>query len=115
MSEQRDREHRRDNAAVDTSTEDKVRELAALLERARPMPLMRNRVRVDKRDAEALIIAIQQTLSGGPEDAMTAAADGIRDALRRASPVPLTDQVRIVPTEARALAHALLVAAELTT
>jgi hypothetical protein len=115
LNDQRDREAQAENATVNTSTEDKIRELAALLEQARPMPLMRNRVRIGNREAEALIAAIQQTRSGGSEDAVPASTDSIRDALHQAFPVPLTDQVRIAPTEARALAHALLVAAGLTT
>ena len=100
---------------MDTATEVKVRQLAALLEQARPIPLMRKRVRVDRRDVETLIDAIQQRRSSDPEDAMTAATNNVRDALQQAFPVPLTDQVRIAATEARALAHALLAAARLTT
>ena len=78
------------------------------------MPLTRNRVRVDKRDAEALIDAIQQADHGDdPDDAVSAAAENVRVALRASYPVPLTYQVRIAPTEARALACALLSAAGL--
>jgi hypothetical protein len=77
------------------------------------MLFMRNRVRVDRQDADTLIDAIQQARSGGQDDPVIAAAENIRVALRASYPVPLTYQVRIDPTEAQALARALLSAAGL--
>ena len=78
------------------------------------MPLMRNRVRVDRQDAEALIDAIQQAHAETRGDAVTAATETIRVALRDSFPVPLTDQVRIDPARALALAQALRSAAGLS-
>jgi hypothetical protein len=99
---------------VESSTADQVRRLAALLEDARPMPFMRNRVRVDKQDAEALIDAIEQApRRGDQDDAVIAAAENVRVALRASYPVPFTYEVRIAPTEAQALARGLLSAARL--
>jgi hypothetical protein len=68
------------------------------------MPLMRNRVRVDRRDAEALIDAIQHAHASDQAGAVTVATENIRVALRDSFPVPLTDQVRVDPAHALALA-----------
>jgi hypothetical protein len=74
-------------------------QLVRLLDGARPMPLMRNRVRVDKADASALLEII---LTPGREDHsqegdadLIAAALRVREVIRDAYPVPLTDQVRL--------------------
>lgn len=99
---------------MDNSINDHIRHLAALLEQARPMPLMPNRVRVDRQDAEALIDAIQQAHAGNRGDPVTAATEEIRVVLRDSFPVPLTNQVRIEPAQARALAQALRSAARLS-
>jgi hypothetical protein len=99
---------------VDNSIDDDIQRLAALLEQARPMPLMRNRVRVDRKDAEALIDAIQQAHAGNRGEAVTAATTKIRVALGDSFPVPLTDQVRIDRAQALALAQALRSAAGLS-
>lgn len=77
-------------------------QLARLLDRARPMRLMRNRVRVDKADAAALVEIIPKP--GHDDDRsqdrnadLTAAAVRVREVLDSAYPVPLTDHVRLDP------------------
>jgi len=90
--------------------------LVDLLERARPMPLMPSRVRVDKDDVDELV----KRISGGPDvfgrgpggdtvaDAdLVRAAEAVQDAVRHAKQVPLTDQVRLPRDRAKALADAL--------
>jgi hypothetical protein len=86
-------------------------ELIRLLDEARPMPLMRDRVRVDREDAEARI----ELIIRGPADEtdpLTNAAVAVSDALKKAPPVPLTYQVRIAPHHAQQLAAALRSAPE---
>jgi hypothetical protein len=86
-------------------------QLVRILDGACPMPLMRNRVRVDKVDAVALLEIV---LTPGRDDQgqennddLIAAALRVRDVLRAAYPVPLTDQVRLSLGLVRELADAL--------
>jgi hypothetical protein len=99
---------------------DAVHHLVELLEGARPVPFMRNRVRVDRRDAIDLIDAIvkanpYETLVGPNEDnaELAGAVEEVRRALARAYPIPLTDQVRLLPERTQELARALREAARL--
>jgi hypothetical protein len=75
-------------------------------------PCARNRVRVDRQDAEKLIDAIQQADGRDQQrGAVSTAAEDVRAALGASHPVPLTYQVRIAASEAQALAQRLLSAA----
>ena len=80
------------------------------------MPLMPSRVRVDKADVYELV----KRISAGPDvfgrgpggdtgvDAnVVRAAGAVRDAVRHAKQVPLTDQVRLPRDLAKALADAV--------
>jgi hypothetical protein len=78
--------------------------LASLLEAARPMPLTRSQVRVDKRAVYRLVAelrpAVRAEETAGRIKAAVAfsilsAADDVHDAVFNARPVPLTDQVRL--------------------
>jgi hypothetical protein len=86
-----------------------IARLAELLEGARPMPLMRNRVRVDKQDADALIDSI--VAGGGNQAGLVASAGEVRRALKAAPLVPFTNQVRLSSEMAHELARALRSAA----
>lgn len=86
-------------------------ELIRLLDKAPPMPLLRDRVRVDREDAEALIELIIRA-PAGETDPLTRAAVGVRNALKDAPTVPFTYQVRISPYQAQQLATALRSAPE---
>ena len=86
--------------------------LAELLENAPRVPLLRNRVRVDKVQALQLVDAIADE-AGSPADASSATSDllatvaSVRDAVRTAYPIPLTDQVRLPAERATGLAAEL--------
>src|SRR4051812_7710399 len=97
-----------------------ARQLVELFEQARPLPLMRELVRIDKRDADDLAAAIE----AGVRDAVDRGTLGkeagytvlsvtaqIREVLRNAPPVPLTDQVRVSRSRAHDLVRALLAVA----
>lgn len=75
------------------------------------MPLVRDRVRVDREDAEALIELIIRA-PAEETDPLTRAAVAVRDALKKAPSVPFTYQVRIAPHQAQQLAAALRSAPE---
>jgi hypothetical protein len=104
-----------DNRGMDPATEAAGR-LAELLERARPMPLMRGRVRVDKREVYRLVDAIVASVPGpltdrsfdsGAGSDVLAVAEDVREALRHAYPVPLTDEIRLPAQYAAELARRL--------
>jgi hypothetical protein len=93
--------------------------LADLLERAPAMPLMRERVRVDKRDAYDLATVLGAEVRDAVDNGRLgkdAAYDVLsltmqmQEELRNAHPVPLTDQVRVPRSRASDLAQALRVA-----
>jgi hypothetical protein len=93
-----------------------VKQLAELFEHARPIPLMRERVRIDKRDADDLAAAIdgevRDAVDRGTLDKeagynVLSATTQMREVLRNAYPVPLTDQVRIPRSQAADLGRAL--------
>lgn len=75
------------------------------------MPLMRNRVRVDRADATALVAIIlkppHDDCSQETDTELIAAALRVREVLERAYPVPLTDQVRLDPGLVRELSDRL--------
>jgi hypothetical protein len=96
-------------------------ELANLLDHARPVPLLRDRVRVDKHDilmrVNRLATAVQvEVANHGLErtvgSGLVVAADNLRDEARHAYPIPLTDQVRLPRARAAELASALRSAAQ---
>jgi hypothetical protein len=80
------------------------------------MTLMRNRVRVDKADADALLSIILTPGRGDgigvPNAGLDTAAVRLRAALQDAYPVPLTDQVRLPQALVRELIDALRAAAD---
>jgi hypothetical protein len=78
--------------------------LASLLEAARPIPLTRSEVRLDKRAVYGLVAeprtAVRAEEAAGRIEAADAfrilsASDDVHDAVFNARPVPLTDQVRL--------------------
>jgi hypothetical protein len=79
------------------------------------MPLMRNRVRVDKSDADALLAVVLTPHHGDGVRVANAdldtAATRLHAALQDAYPVPLTDQVRLPRALVRELVDALRAAA----
>jgi hypothetical protein len=97
-------------------------ELANLLDAAHPLPLVRDRVRVDRREIDhrvrRLTKAVEVEVAGFGLDTtvasdLTRAAAGVRDAISDANPIPLTDQVRLPRARAAAAAAALRTAAAL--
>src|SRR3954447_8725366 len=97
-----------------------LNQLAELFDHARPMPLMRDRVRIDKRDTDALAAAIDGEIRDAVERGTLSREAGynvlsvttrVRKDLRNAYPVPLTDQVRISRSQAAELGRALRAAA----
>lgn len=84
------------------------------------MPFMRDRVRVDRRDAIDLIDAIvkanpYETRAGPNADNtdLLGVVEEVRRALAGAYPIPLTDQVRLPPETTQQLARSLREAARL--
>ena len=80
------------------------------------MPLLRGRVRVDKRDVYSLIDTVLDRAHGGREGHQSksvlspdllAAVESVRESIRNAYPVPLTDQVRLPISKTSELARAL--------
>ena len=78
--------------------------LASLLEAARPIPLTRSEIRVDKRAVYGLVAELRaavraEEVAGRIKAAdafrILSAADDVHDAVFNARPVPLTDQVRL--------------------
>ncbi|MEA2217384.1 MAG: hypothetical protein QOJ35_10 [Solirubrobacteraceae bacterium] len=80
------------------------------------MPFMRGRVRVDKRDADDLAAALDVKVRNAVDHGRLGTDAGyhvlsvttqMREDLRNAYPVPLTDQVRVQRSRAIDLAQAL--------
>jgi hypothetical protein len=97
-------------------------ELANLLDSARPVPLLRDRVRVDKseivRRTDRLTKAVRvEVADHGLDEAvgvdLLQAADDLRYAASHAYLIPLTDQVRLPRARASEVATALRAAARL--
>jgi hypothetical protein len=94
------------------SSESPITRLARVFETARPVPLMRQQIRVDRAEVMKLADSIAcpssawtgRQPSGSDTSAVTAAAvDAVRDAVQRAHRIPFTDQVRLPAHEAAAL------------
>ena len=90
--------------------------LASLLEAARPIPLTRSEVRVDRRAVYGLVgelrAAVRAEEAAGLIEAADAfrvlsAADDVHDVVFNARPVPLTDQVRLARERVNELALVL--------
>jgi hypothetical protein len=97
-------------------------ELANLLDTARPVPLLRDCVRVDKHEIDdrldRLARAVQVEIADhGLDEAVASdivrAADDLRYAATHAYPIPLTDQIRLPRARASNAARALRAAATL--
>jgi hypothetical protein len=93
---------------------DAVAMLVELLDRPKPMPVLHDRVRVDKQDAERLIERILRGAQGadGASADISEAALSVREELRDAKPVPLTYQVRLRTAACRDLADLMRRAAQ---
>jgi len=96
-------------------------ELATLLDRARPVPLLGDRVRVDRREIDRRVARLTKAVEvevadHGLDRAVGAdlvnAADDLRSAASHAHPIPLTDQVRLPRSRASELAGALRAVAQ---
>jgi hypothetical protein len=96
--------------------------LADLLENARPVPLLRDRVRVDRREVYRLVETVNESMRSEVADHqldkaaaydLMQATNDLREAVTTAYPVPLTDQVRLPRGRAIELAWALRAAARL--
>jgi hypothetical protein len=96
--------------------------LAELFENARRVPLLRDRVRVDKREVYRLVESIQEAVRAEAGDSRldsTAGSDlhrattDVQEAVKDAYPVPFTDQVRLPSERVTELANALRAAARL--
>jgi hypothetical protein len=104
------------------SSGDVARELVDLLEGAKPVPLLRAQIRIDKREVYRLVEVLRKTLTDEQAnrsvDDRTAfelltAAEGLREAAYNAYPVPLTDQVRLHRDRAANFSAAIRKAARL--
>jgi hypothetical protein len=90
-------------------------QLAGILERAQPMPLMRNSVCIDRVDVLRIVgeMRSEPELPGfgrqgtGADAALLAAARALEKAVRRGHQVPFTDQVRLPRRRVARLAVAL--------
>ena len=91
-------------------------ELADLLDDARRVPLLRDRVRVDRRELDRrldqLITAVRAEVADHRLDKtagfdLLQAAEDVRDARMHAYPIPLTDEVRLPRARAAEMAAAL--------
>jgi hypothetical protein len=90
--------------------------LADLLDNARPVPLLRDRVRVDRREIDRrldeLVNAVRAEVADhsldktAGFDLLQTAAD-VRDARMHAYPIPLTDQIRLPRARAAEMAASL--------
>jgi hypothetical protein len=105
------------SVGLNEQTSELVKRLAALFENARRVPLLRDRVRVDKHDALKLIDALsqrsQQELTTTPASTdLTTVLSELREMLKRAYPIPFTEQVRIPTERANAAAASLHAIAE---
>jgi hypothetical protein len=108
------RSTRRTSPAVDWRLS--ATQLADLLEHAPAMPFMRERVRVGKSDADDLASVLDAEVRDAVDDGrldkdagydVLSVTTRMREDLRNAHPVPLTDQVRVARSEAIDLARAL--------
>jgi hypothetical protein len=90
--------------------------LVHLLEGSRPLPLLRSQVRVKKTEVYELVAAMRSALvreERGVErvprvpNSLLDAAEAVEDAVYRAPPVPLTDDVRLPDERIHELARAL--------
>jgi hypothetical protein len=97
-------------------------ELANLLDTARPVPLLRDCVRVDRHEIDDRIdrltraVRVEIADHGLDEEVgsdIVHAADDLRYATSHAYPVPLTDQIRLPRARASSVARALRAAASL--
>ena len=90
-------------------------ELAGILERARPMPLMPNRVCLDRIDVQRIVgnMRSESELPGSgrvepaADGGLLRAAQAVEKAVRRGHQVPFTDQVRLSRKRVTELAAAL--------
>jgi hypothetical protein len=91
-------------------------ELANLLDAARPVPLLRDRVRLGRREVDdridqlAKAVRVEVSDHGLDETVgfdLLRAADDLRYAARRAHPIPLSGQVRLPRERASQVATAL--------
>jgi hypothetical protein len=95
-----------------------VLRLVALLENAPRVPLLRGRVRVDKREVLKLADSIDEPPTSQWADTssatsgVTTAIAAVRDAVRSAYPIPFTDQVRLPVEHVAELAAKLRSCAE---
>jgi hypothetical protein len=77
-----------------------ARRLSRVLENARPVPLARHQVRIDKVEVYDLVAAVSQATAAEARptislQALVSAARAVEEAVRHAMPVPLTDEVRL--------------------
>jgi hypothetical protein len=91
-------DERRARAGADPRT--LAGQLMDLLESARPLPILRQQVRVDKDGVYDLVAAMRDAAPYGlPRrtalHSLLEAAEAVEDAARNAMPVPLTDDVRL--------------------
>lgn len=97
-------------------------ELADLLDTARPVPILRDCVRVDRHEIEQRIERLTRAVhvevaDHGLDEAvgsdLVRAADELRYAASHAYPIPLTDQIRLPRARASVVARALRAATAL--
>jgi hypothetical protein len=74
-----------------------------LLETSRPLPIVRGQIRIKKPEADRLVAAMRDAIAAHPRQgsslgAVLEAAEAVEDALYRAMPVPMTDDVRLPRT-----------------
>ena len=90
--------------------------LADLLDNARPVPLLRDRIRVGRREVDRrldqLVSAVRAEVADHSLDKtagfdLLQAAEDVRDARIHAYPIPLTDQVRLPRARAAEMAASL--------
>ncbi len=90
--------------------------LADLLDNARPVPLLRDRIRVGRREVDRrldqLVSAVRAEVADHTLDKtagfdLLQAAEDVREARIHAYPIPLTDQVRLPRARAAEMAASL--------
>jgi hypothetical protein len=106
---------------ADDGSEAIASELADLLDGAPRVPLLRDRVRVDRREVDRRLERLAEAVRSEVADHrlekivgydLLQAAEAVRRARRHADPIPLTDQVRLPRSQAFEMARALRVASQ---
>lgn len=89
-----------------------ARQLVVLIEGSRPLPLLRNQVWIKKLQVYELVGGMRtavEAAGGTPQQfrELLSAAEAVEDAVYRAQPVPLTDDVRLLREQVDELLRAL--------